>query len=96
LKISRHKYANTEEFQPGSRGRILRNKIGITKIRELEEHELRLYMKCEEKLLHSIRVNQSLTIADFDRIHNSFLGSLHTCPITATFFDWKVFCDRAL
>ena len=27
------------EFQPGSRGRVLRNFLGITKVREMEEAE---------------------------------------------------------
>ncbi|MBE0644800.1 MAG: Fic family protein [Bacteroidetes bacterium] len=77
MTISRYSSADKDEFQPGSRGRILRNRLGITRIHELEEQELRLYIECEERLLHSIRADQVLSIRDVNEIHRMFLGGLY-------------------
>lgn len=51
--------------------------MGIARIRELEEQELRLYMECEEQLLQLIRIDQSLTLHDANMIHSMFLGPLY-------------------
>jgi cell filamentation protein len=77
VKFSRYSSVGREQFQPGSRGRILRNRLGITRIRELETWELRLYMECEEKLLQSIRVDQTLTLREINNIHSIFLRTLY-------------------
>jgi cell filamentation protein len=77
VKFSRYSSGGKEQFQPGSRGRILRNRLGIARLRELEEHELRLYMECEEQLLQSIHMDQTLTLRDVNAIHSIFLGALY-------------------
>ena len=77
MTISRYSSADRDEFQPGSDGRILRNRFGITRIRELEEQELGLYMECEENLLHSIRADQVLRVRDVNEMHRMFLGGLY-------------------
>jgi cell filamentation protein len=77
MTFSRYSTGSKDEFQPGSRSRILRNTRGITRIHELEEVELSLYMKCEEQIMHLIRMDQKLTLLDINMMHTLFLGSLY-------------------
>jgi hypothetical protein len=40
-----------EDFQPGSRKKVLRNRLGITRVRDVEDAELAAYLKAVEALI---------------------------------------------
>ena len=65
-----------EAFEPGSRGRILKNKLGIIRVRDLEEKELELYMRTEYWMAQAFSDDQRITIADIDELHRQFMGEL--------------------
>jgi len=66
------------EFEPGSRGRVLKNLRHITSVGEMEDAELEGYMRAERLLLKRCGPNDSFTLQDIDTIHRFFLGKI--CP----------------
>jgi len=39
------------EFEPGSRGRVLRNRLGITSVREIERRESEALLAVTEQMM---------------------------------------------
>lgn len=75
---SRYDAAGPEaEFQPGSRGRVLRNRLGITTIRELERQESESLLAATQQTIDDTRVNQRFTADDVRRIHHRWLGDIY-------------------
>jgi cell filamentation protein len=66
-------------FQPGSRGRVLRNLLGITSVRELERKESERLLAATQQAIDDTRVDQRFTAADIRSMHHSWLGDI---------FDW--------
>jgi cell filamentation protein len=62
------------EFQPGSRGRVLRNRLGITSVRELERNESEILLAVTQRTIDETRIDQRFTAADIRRVHHSWLG----------------------
>lgn len=73
------KYAvpKSEAYQSGSRGKILKNKLGITRVRLLEEKELELYMETELWITENFSSDQQLHMRDIDDIHHHFMFELY-------------------
>lgn len=73
------KYAakGVEEFQPGSRGKVVRNKLGITRVREMEDAELAGYIRAERALVERFTSNHRFTARDIHTIHKFFLGKIY-------------------
>jgi cell filamentation protein len=65
------------EFQPGSRGRVLRNFPGITKVREMEEAETQALMAAQRAALTTYGRTHRFTPADIRRLHRMWLGSIY-------------------
>ena len=64
-------------FQPGSNGRVLENKLGITDPAERDEAELILLEKLYENvLLHDLPTDQ-VNVSDLKKWHYRWLGNLY-------------------
>ena len=65
------------EFQPRSRGRVLRNRLGITTVRELERKESELLLAATQQIIDETRVDQRFTADDVRRMHHGWLGEIY-------------------
>jgi cell filamentation protein len=65
------------EFQPGSRGRVLRNLLGITRVREMEEAEAQALIAAQQAARSTYGRNHRFTPADIRRLHRMWLGSIY-------------------
>jgi hypothetical protein len=65
------------EFERGSRGRVLRNRLGITSVREIERRESEALLAATERMIDETRVDQRFTAADIRRMHRLWLGEIY-------------------
>jgi cell filamentation protein, protein adenylyltransferase len=65
------------EFQPGSRGRVLRNFLGITRVREMEAVESQALEVAQEMALQQYGPDHRFTPADIRRLHRLWLGRIY-------------------
>ena len=48
------------ESEPGSRGRVLRNRVGITSVREIERRESEALLEATQATIDETRIDQRL------------------------------------
>ena len=65
------------EFQPGSRGRVLRNRRGITSVRQLEREESEALLAATQQSMDETRVDQRFAAGDIRLMHQQWLGELY-------------------
>jgi len=65
------------EFQPGSRERVLRNLLGITRVREMEEAEAQILGATQRAALKIYGPSHRFTPTDIRRLHRMWLGSIY-------------------
>jgi cell filamentation protein len=65
------------EFEPGSRGRVLRNLLGIHSVREMERRETEALFLATQHLIDETRPDQRFTAGDIHRIHKLWLGGIY-------------------
>jgi cell filamentation protein len=65
------------EFEPGSRGRVLRNLLGINRVREMEEAESQALAAAQRAALEIYGPSHRFTPADIRRLHRMWLGSIY-------------------
>ena len=65
------------EFQPGSRGRVLRNRLGTTSVRELERRESAALLMATQQIIDETRMDQRFTAGDFRRMNQLWLGEIY-------------------
>jgi len=65
------------ECEPGSRGRILRNRLGIRSVREMAQRESEALIGATQRLIDDTRVDQQFTAADVRRMHRLWLGEIY-------------------
>jgi cell filamentation protein len=65
------------EFEPGSRGRVLRNLGGVRSAREMAQRESEALLVATERLIDETRVDQRFTAADVSRMHKGWLGRIY-------------------
>jgi len=65
------------EFQHGSRGRVLRNRLGITSLRELERRESAALLMATQQIIDETRVDQRFTAGEIRRMHQRWLGEIY-------------------
>ena len=65
------------QFEPGSGGRVLANKLGIANPEEMDDVELDLLNQLRENILGSIEVDQSIAVADVCEWHRRWLGNVY-------------------
>ena len=78
MASKRYSAAGSEsEFQPGSRGRVLRNFLGITRVREMEEAESEALTVAQRAALKIYGPSHRFTPADIRRLHRMWLGPIY-------------------
>ncbi|WP_273455122.1 Fic/DOC family protein [Nevskia ramosa] len=66
------------DFEPGSGGQVLANKLGITEIADIEEAELILPEKLYDAVLVEALPERALTVADLRIWHRRWLGNVYS------------------
>jgi len=65
------------EFEPGSRGRVLRDRLGITLVRTLQRKESEALLATTQRLVDEVTVDHRFTAADVCRMHKLWLGGIY-------------------
>jgi cell filamentation protein len=65
------------EFEPGSRGRVLGNRLGIRSVREMERRESAALLRATEHLTGATRSDQRFTANDVRAMHRVWLGDIY-------------------
>lgn len=65
------------EFQPGSRGRVLRNLLGIRSVRKMERRETEALFIATQDLIDRTRSDQRFTAEDIREMHKLWLGEIY-------------------
>ena len=74
----RYEAAGSEaEFEPGSRGRVLRNLAGIRSAREMQRRESEALLAATERAIDSTRDDQRFGAEDICAMHRTWLGALY-------------------
>lgn len=68
---------NEGAFQPGSRGRVLANQRGITRVRDMQVAETRALLNLTDALLDEVGEAQRFTAQDLCTWHHRWLGDLY-------------------
>jgi cell filamentation protein len=80
MKKGRHYDASgliEAQFEPGSRGRVLRNLLGINSKREMDEVEAQEQLRTLEELVRIYDQTHRFTAADVRRIHKMWLEPIY-------------------
>ena len=65
------------QFQPGSDGRVLVNKLGVSDLDEMDDIELDLLNRLHEFVVGSFQADQRITVADLREWHRRWLGNVY-------------------
>jgi cell filamentation protein len=65
------------EFEPGSRGRVLRNLADVRSVREMARLESERLLAATEHLIDEIEVDQRFRAEDMCRMHRLWLGGIY-------------------
>ena len=65
------------QYQPGSRRRVLRNLLGITRKREMDEAEAREQKRALEEILSVYTLDHRFKAADIRWMHKIWLGGIY-------------------
>jgi cell filamentation protein len=65
------------QFEPGSRGRVLKNLLHITRKREMDVIEAELYALVQPKLMGMFTRDHRFTAKDICTIHKAWLGDVY-------------------
>jgi len=65
------------EFEPGSRGRVLRNLLGIRSAREMARVESRALLDAQERLVEMYSLEHRFTSANVCEIHRVWLNTIY-------------------
>ena len=78
-KNGRYKASGLTEdrYEPGSRGRVLQNKLGITGKRAMDEIETREQLRALNEFLELYDRDHRFTAGDICRMHKAWLGNIY-------------------
>lgn len=65
------------QFEPGSRGRVLRNLLGIKRKRKMDQVEARELRRALEELIRTYDQQHRFTEGDIRKIHNIWLAPIY-------------------
>ena len=65
------------EYEPGSRGRVLRNLVGVRSVREMQRLETEALLAATERAITETREDQRFAASDLRRWHRYWLGGLY-------------------
>lgn len=68
---------NEGAFQPGSRGRVLANQLGITRVGDMQIAETRALLHLTDALLDEVGEAQQFTVPDLYDWHRRWLGHIY-------------------
>ena len=66
------------EFEPGSRGRVLRNRLGIISVREMARRESESLLAATQRMIDETQLEQRFTADDVRHMHRVWLGEIYT------------------
>lgn len=66
-----------DQYQPGSNGTVMKNRLGITTRAELETAETAGLWRAQEQLLGEVEQDQAFTAQDICAMHRLWLGPLY-------------------
>src|SRR3972149_3656200 len=66
-----------DQFEPGSKDRVLKNKVGITSTQEMHRHEKESQLHAMEKLVDLFDRNHRFTANDICKMHKIWLGGIY-------------------
>ena len=77
--VDRYETAGNVEgqFQPGSNGKVLLNKLGITDAVEMDDIELDLLEQLYEAISEEVEIDQMITVVDVFEWHRKWLGKVY-------------------
>lgn len=67
-----------DQYEPGSNGLVLRNKLGIIAQEEMGIAETAALWRVQEKLIEETAVDQSFTAHDIREMHRQWLGDIYS------------------
>lgn len=78
-KSGRYKTSHLPEdqYEPGSRGLVLRNLLSVKSKREMDQLETLALRQAEEKILHIYDERHRFTAVDIQKIHKIWLGDIY-------------------
>jgi cell filamentation protein len=65
------------EVEPGSRGRVLRNRLGITRVRDMGLAESQALLLAQARMIEEYSAEHRFTAADVRRMHSLWLGPIY-------------------
>lgn len=65
------------EFEPGSRHRVLRNRLGIRRVRDMQQVESEALLEAQEWLVRHYTASHRFTADDIRRFHRQWLGGIY-------------------
>lgn len=65
------------QFQPGSRGKVLKNLRGITRLREMEALETAEHERILQECIETMNAENRFTVADICAMHRNWLGEIY-------------------
>lgn len=65
------------ESEPGSRGRVLRNRLGVMSAREMAHRESESLLVATQRMIDETEVEQRFTEDDIRRMHRLWLGKIY-------------------
>lgn len=65
------------EYEPGSRSRVLRNRLGIVRVRDMEQAESEALVEVQDALLDRYTFNHQFNARDVCEIHRGWLGDIY-------------------
>lgn len=66
------------ESESGSRGRVLRNRLGITRVREMQRVESEALLQVQEWAIGHFQASRRFTAADVVLLHKRWLGRIYS------------------
>lgn len=65
-------------YQPGSRGRVLANRLGMTRVRDIQQAESEVLVSLADALVVELADSHRFTEADLCDFHCRWLGDIYT------------------
>lgn len=66
------------EFEPGSRGRVLRNALGIIRVRDMQLAESQALWLAQRQAIDTFSEDQRFTAEDIRSLHRMWLGPIYS------------------
>ena len=67
-----------DQYEPGSNGKVLRNKLGIVDPVEMGVAETNALWRMQKKMIGEVSIDQSFTVQDLCKMHEQWLRNIYT------------------